>query len=75
MVSMPIPPCDVAAVKAALLDRYRIEIPVLEWGGRALVRLSCQGYNTRAQMDSLLAALSELLALGEVKRRAGAPAS
>jgi isopenicillin-N epimerase len=63
MVSMPIPSCDVAAIKTTLLDRYGIEIPVLEWSGRAFVRLSCQGYNTRAQMDSLLAALTELLAL------------
>jgi isopenicillin-N epimerase len=72
MVSMPIPSCDVAALKTALLDRYAIEIPVLEWGGRTLVRLSCQGYNTRAEMDVLLDALSDLLALGGAAKRAEA---
>jgi isopenicillin-N epimerase len=67
MISMPIPPCDVAAVKAALLEDYNIEIPVLEWHGRAFVRLSCQGYNNRAQMDVLLAALNKLLSLDAPK--------
>jgi isopenicillin-N epimerase len=63
MVAMPIPPCDPAAVKAALLDKYGIEIPVFEWQGRFIVRLSCQGYNTQAQMDVLVGALTAVLQL------------
>lgn len=64
MVSMPIPPCDPVWVHGELLARYNIEIPVLEWRGHHLVRLSCQGYNTRAQMDLLIEALTQLLNLG-----------
>lgn len=64
MVAMPIPPCDTAWLKDTLLERFRIEIPVFEWRGHHIVRLSCQGYNRRDQMDILLGALQELLELG-----------
>ncbi|MCR6673946.1 aminotransferase class V-fold PLP-dependent enzyme [Devosia ginsengisoli] len=64
MVAMPIPDCDVAALKLALYDRYRIEIPVFRWQDTCIVRLSVQGYNSRPQMDLLLDALTDLLALG-----------
>ena len=63
MVAMPIPPCDPAAVKTGLLDQYGIEIPVFEWQGHYIARLSCQGYNTKDQMDLLVDALGELLML------------
>lgn len=69
MVAMPVPPCDVNVLKQDLLDRYAIEIPVLEWRGHHIVRLSCQGYNTRAQMDVLIGALTELLSLRRQQRR------
>jgi isopenicillin-N epimerase len=63
MVAMPIPPCDPAAIHKTLLDEYHIEIPVFEWRGHHIVRLSCQGYNTPQQMDFLIDALSDLLQL------------
>lgn len=63
MVAMPIPPCDPAEVKAALLATYGIEIPVFAWQQHYIVRLSCQGYNTRAQMDVLIGALTTILQL------------
>ncbi|QDZ10967.1 aminotransferase class V-fold PLP-dependent enzyme [Devosia ginsengisoli] len=64
MVAMPIPDCDVAALKLALYDKYRIEIPVFRWQDRCIARLSVQGYNSRPQMDLLIDALTDLLALG-----------
>ena len=70
MVAMQIPPCDPIAIHDALLAIYGIEIPVFEWQGHFIVRLSCQGYNTRAQMDLLLGALTDLLALRTPHRRA-----
>jgi isopenicillin-N epimerase len=70
MVAMPIPPCDPQAVHDALINDYGIEIPVLEWQGRHIVRLSCQGYNTRDDMDALIDALSGLLALRAPPRKA-----
>lgn len=63
MVAMPIPDCDTAALKLALYEKYRIEIPVFRWRDTCIVRLSVQGYNSRPQMDRLLDALTDLLAL------------
>jgi isopenicillin-N epimerase len=72
MVAMPIPPCDPTAIHDALVDRYNIEIPVFEWRGHHIARLSCQGYNRREQMDLLIDALSELLSLRQPRvRRTG----
>ena len=70
MVAMPIPPCDPLAVHDALIERYGIEILVFEWQGHHIARLSCQGYNTRAHMDLLVTALSELLQLRPITKRA-----
>lgn len=52
---------DPAALKARLYDEYRIEIPVIEWNEKKLIRLSVQGYNSRRDMDKLLFALKALL--------------
>ncbi|HVW92911.1 MAG TPA: aminotransferase class V-fold PLP-dependent enzyme [Devosia sp.] len=68
MVAMPVPRCDVGWLKQALYERYTIEIPVFDWKGRSIVRLSVQGYNGHEQMDVLIGALSELLALGQARR-------
>lgn len=63
MVSMQIPNCDTLALNRELLARYRIEIPVFDWRGQSIVRLSVQGYNGQHQMDILVGALKELLRL------------
>lgn len=52
---------DLSALKARLYDEYRIEIPVIAWNERKLIRLSVQGYNSRRDMDKLLFALKALL--------------
>jgi isopenicillin-N epimerase len=71
MVAMPIPACDTEVIKDLLLTRYRIEIPVLRWKDHHIVRLSCQGYNSRADMDVLIEALAELLDLRVPRRQVG----
>lgn len=71
MVAMPIPACDPIAVHDALLRDYGIEIPVFEWQGHHIARLSCQGYNTREQMDLLVTALGETLAREQPLRKRG----
>ncbi|MGV8955371.1 MAG: aminotransferase class V-fold PLP-dependent enzyme [Cypionkella sp.] len=65
MVAMPIPDCDVDWLKVALLEQFGIEIPVFRWQDRCIVRVSVQGYNSKPQMDLLIAALSQLLGLVE----------
>ncbi|MEW6029779.1 MAG: aminotransferase class V-fold PLP-dependent enzyme [Chloroflexota bacterium] len=62
MVSAPLPgDTDLAALKVRLYDKYRIEIPLFEWNGRKLIRVSLQGYNTRRDVNTLVSALQEEL--------------
>ncbi len=58
MTSIPLPPCDRAALGSLLREQYNIEVPVLSWNGRVLLRLSVQGYNTQEDVDTLLTALA-----------------
>jgi len=62
---MPIPDCDPQQVQKDLLAQYGIEIPVFRWQDRCIARVSAQGYNTAAQMDHLVAALSQRLSLSD----------
>ena len=48
---------DLAAFNRRLFERHRIEIPCIEWNGCQLLRIALQGYNSRADIDALLAAL------------------
>ena len=52
---------DLVEMKSRLYDEYRIEVPLIEWNGRKLMRVSIQGYNTQRDSDCLLKALSHLL--------------
>ena len=64
----PAPPasplyCD--PIQDRLLDRYRIEVPVIPWPQppKRLLRVSAQVYNRAEQYDQLATALKELLSL------------
>ncbi len=60
MVSVPLPvDADLAALKVRLYDGYRIEVPLIEWNGRKLVRVSIQGYNTRREVNALVSAIQK----------------
>ena len=48
---------DLEAFKLRLHDEYRIEIPLTEHLGRPYLRISVQGYNTRADLDALVEAV------------------
>lgn len=62
MASAPLPTdSDVLSIKNRLYDEYRIEVPVHEWNGYKLIRISIQGYNTRDDVDKLCDALSVIL--------------
>jgi len=46
-----------------LYDKHKIEIPIIPWEDRWFVRISVQGYNTKEDLDLLIAALSEYKSL------------
>lgn len=52
---------DIVALKQRLYDEYRVEIPLIDWHGNKLIRLSVQGYNSSRDTDRLLFALKKLL--------------
>ncbi|MBK7453231.1 MAG: aminotransferase class V-fold PLP-dependent enzyme [Anaerolineales bacterium] len=54
---------DLPALKIRLYDEFRIEIPLIEWQDKKLIRISVQGYNTEADIDRLLFALSKLVSI------------
>jgi isopenicillin-N epimerase len=60
MVVIPVPSMNAELLKATLFDRYRIEIPVTTHKDRLFLRLSVQGYNTRADTDALAQAIGEI---------------
>lgn len=61
MVAMPIPACDPLILQRTLMAEYGIEIPCFRWQDHTIVRVSAQGYNSQAQMDLLVTALTALL--------------
>lgn len=63
MVAMPVPEFEPVEFAKGLMARYAIEIPVFKWQDHHIVRVSVQGYNSKAQMDTLIGALTEMLDL------------
>jgi isopenicillin-N epimerase len=61
MAAFPLPPCDAGALQRRLYEEYRIEVPIIEWGGRQSMRVSLQGCNTPEDVEALLGALEALL--------------
>lgn len=58
MVSIQIPDLfEVGLLKEYLYDQYLVELPVLQWNGRKLIRVSINGYNTEKDIDTLIKAL------------------
>lgn len=47
-------------LQAAIYDRHRIEVPVVDWGGRWWVRPCCQIYNTVNDYERLAEAVMEV---------------
>ena len=67
VAAFPRPPCDADELKRRLYDQYRVEVPIFEWGGRQSVRVSVQGYNSEADVETLAGGLAGL----PTKRAAG----
>ncbi len=52
---------DVTVLKTRLYQEYRVEVPLIEWNGYPLIRVSIQGYNTSRDTHRLIEALEALL--------------
>jgi isopenicillin-N epimerase len=61
MGAVLLPDCDIDALKRRLYDEFAVEIPIYTWNGQPLTRISIQGYNTQADVDTLVEALKVLL--------------
>src|SRR5699024_6628319 len=61
LAAVPLPPCDPLALKARLWDEYAVEMPIVVWNDRPLVRVSVQAYNRPADIDRLVEGLTALL--------------
>jgi isopenicillin-N epimerase len=62
MVTLPLPPCDPAQLKARLYDEFRIEVPIVTWQNRQFIRISIQAYNTLEDVEKLVDALRKIFA-------------
>jgi isopenicillin-N epimerase len=61
MATVPLPRCDGPRLQADLYDKFRVEVPVMEWGGRQYLRVSIQAYNTLEDVGRLIQGLREIL--------------
>jgi isopenicillin-N epimerase len=61
MATILLPACDAEELRRRLYDEHRIEVPIIEWSGRQLVRVSVQGYNTQEEVEAFVEALQALL--------------
>ncbi len=61
MAIAPLPPVNAALLKSRLYNEFKIELPITQYRDWQFVRISIQGYNTRADVDALIDALSTLL--------------
>ena len=60
MAIAPLPvDTDIHVLKNYLYRDRRIEVPLIEWNGRNLIRASIQGYNSREDIDTLMTALGD----------------
>jgi isopenicillin-N epimerase len=61
MAAARLPRCDGKELQRRLREEHGIEVPVIGWQGRQLLRISVQGYNDDEDVDRLVAALPEVL--------------
>ncbi len=52
---------DIVELKSRLYDEYKVEVPLVDWNGHKLMRVSVQGYNTSRDAERLHEALIHLL--------------
>ncbi|MCE5207192.1 MAG: aminotransferase class V-fold PLP-dependent enzyme [Chloroflexi bacterium] len=60
-VSILPPETDIETLKVRLYDEFKVEVPLIDWNGMKLVRISVQAYNTPEDLDRLVEGLRVLL--------------
>jgi isopenicillin-N epimerase len=59
MAIAPLPvQADLPGLKRRLWEKYKIEVPLINWNGQHFVRISVQAYTTQAELDTLVEALA-----------------
>ena len=69
MIALPLPALEnfegghgrTDPLQVRLWQEFQVEVPVMHWGGRRLLRVSCHLYNTGEQIDRLVEALRSSL--------------
>ncbi len=64
MRAFELPPGDPQGLQRLLWERYAIEIPLMAWRGKRLLRVSIQVHNAAEDVDRLIEALRELVQSG-----------
>ena len=71
MAAVPLPPplnrmteAEGLALQQRLYTEHRVEVPLMSWNGRWLLRVSCQVYNAPVQYERLAELVSRLAARG-----------
>ena len=61
MVSHRLPKEAPADLKTNLLKKFNIEVPIFHWHGERYIRVSCNIYNNKTQIDYFLKTLRTLI--------------
>ncbi|HKP53621.1 MAG TPA: aminotransferase class V-fold PLP-dependent enzyme [Chloroflexia bacterium] len=61
MFSIELPPGSIERLGMRLWDEYQVEVPMVRWNGRELMRVSIQAYNRVGDVERLEAALRAIL--------------
>jgi isopenicillin-N epimerase len=62
MACFQLPQCEPHQIERRLREEFRIEVPVRDWNGLQLIRVSIAPYNTGDDLERLEAALTAVLA-------------
>jgi isopenicillin-N epimerase len=61
MAHVPLPPGDWNGLQDQLWKRHQIEVPIIFFGDRWFIRVSCHLYNNSRQLRTLRSALRHLM--------------
>lgn len=62
MVTVPLPDeIDPVIFKERLYNEFKIEVPMIVWEGRKMIRLSFQAYNRHSDVEAIVSAVRELI--------------